>query len=166
MDAMAAILMPGFKESNWTEQEVGIAIGRDRLVIPVIRGLDPYGFIGKYQGLRSDGKTVRHVARGIFGILGTSERTRNRLMSCLLALLLAATSEEDALNKLSFLTSLDAPKRTASHLRDGASRNELFLRSDALRAATNDILRANALPDLPRSLESDGEKGDLGDLPF
>jgi hypothetical protein len=28
MDALAAILTPGFKESNWTDHEVGVAIGR------------------------------------------------------------------------------------------------------------------------------------------
>lgn len=47
MDALAAILMPGFKESDWTDQEIGVAIGRGVLVIPLIRGLTPYGFISK-----------------------------------------------------------------------------------------------------------------------
>lgn len=28
MDALAAILMPGFKDSDWTDQELGVAIGR------------------------------------------------------------------------------------------------------------------------------------------
>jgi len=28
MDALIALLTPGFKESNWTDQEVGVAIGR------------------------------------------------------------------------------------------------------------------------------------------
>jgi hypothetical protein len=32
MDALAAILIPGFKESNWTDQEVGIAVGRGVLL--------------------------------------------------------------------------------------------------------------------------------------
>jgi len=27
MDAMAVVLMPGFKESNWTDHEVGVAVG-------------------------------------------------------------------------------------------------------------------------------------------
>ena len=40
MDALAAILMPGFKESNWTDQEVGVAVGRGVLIIPIMRGLN------------------------------------------------------------------------------------------------------------------------------
>ena len=53
MDAMAAVLMSGFQGANWTDQEVGIAVERGILVVPVIRGLNPYGFIAKYQGLQA-----------------------------------------------------------------------------------------------------------------
>lgn len=84
MDALAAILMPGFKESGWTEQEVGLAIGRGVLVIPIIHGLDPYGFIGKYQGLSASGRTVIRVARDIFDILLNSERARPKILSCVI----------------------------------------------------------------------------------
>jgi hypothetical protein len=76
MDALVAILMPGFKESNWTDQEVGVAIGRGVLVIPIIRGLTPYGFIGKYQGLQANGMTVPQVAEQVFGILVAAPKTR------------------------------------------------------------------------------------------
>jgi len=41
MDALVAILMPGFKESNWTDQEVGVAVGRGVLVIRSCVGLNP-----------------------------------------------------------------------------------------------------------------------------
>lgn len=42
MDAFVAILMPGFKESNWCDQEIGFAVGKGVLIIPVRKGLDPY----------------------------------------------------------------------------------------------------------------------------
>src|SRR5437660_11100386 len=50
MDAMLAILTPGFHESSWTDQEIGFALGRGLFIIPLRHGLDPYGFIGKFQG--------------------------------------------------------------------------------------------------------------------
>ena len=78
MDALAAILMPGFKESNWTDHEVGIAVGRGVLVIPIMRGLNPYGFISKYQGLYAEGKTVATVAGDVFRILVASPKTTSR----------------------------------------------------------------------------------------
>ena len=51
MDVLVALLTDKFSESNWTDQEVGIAIGRGVPVIPVRLGKDPYGFIGKYQAI-------------------------------------------------------------------------------------------------------------------
>lgn len=81
MDALCAILMPGFKESNWTDQEVGVAIGRGVLVIPIRKKLDPYGFIGKFQGFQTNNKNVTEVAEGIFKILSNNEKTKAKLIS-------------------------------------------------------------------------------------
>ena len=52
MDLLVALLTPEFSESNWTDQEVGVAIGREVPVVPIRLGKDPYGFIGKYQAIQ------------------------------------------------------------------------------------------------------------------
>lgn len=52
MDAFVALLTHDFHESLWTDQEVGYAIARSVPVVSVRLGRDPYGFIGKFQGLR------------------------------------------------------------------------------------------------------------------
>lgn len=51
MDVLVALLTKGFHQSLWTDQEIGHAIGRGVLIIPVIVEINPYGFIGKYQGV-------------------------------------------------------------------------------------------------------------------
>lgn len=51
MDVLVALMTTGFHDSNWTDQEVGFALGRGVPVIAVKLGLDPYGFIGKFQAL-------------------------------------------------------------------------------------------------------------------
>lgn len=51
MHALAAFLTPDFHSSNWTDQEVGFALGKSVFVVPVRLGADPYGFISKVQGL-------------------------------------------------------------------------------------------------------------------
>ena len=51
MDLLVALLTPEFSGSNWTDQEIGIAIGRSVPVVPVRLGKDPYGFFGKYQAI-------------------------------------------------------------------------------------------------------------------
>ena len=65
MDALVALLSDGFGESNWTDQEVGVAIGRGVPVIPVKIDLDPYGFIGKWQAIVGQGKRIEVVAEEV-----------------------------------------------------------------------------------------------------
>ena len=58
MDAFVALLTEGFHNSEWTDQEVGYALCLDVPIIPVRLGIDPYGFIGKFQGLSSGWEEV------------------------------------------------------------------------------------------------------------
>jgi TIR domain len=51
MDAFVALLTTDFHESDWTDQEVGYALGRGVPIIAVKLGMTPYGFIGKFQAL-------------------------------------------------------------------------------------------------------------------
>jgi hypothetical protein len=51
MDAFVALMTKTFHESDWTDQEVGFALGRGVPLIAVKLGMAPYGFIGKFQAL-------------------------------------------------------------------------------------------------------------------
>jgi hypothetical protein len=51
MDGFVALMTDKFHESNWTDQEVGYAFARGVPIIAARLGRDPYGFIGKFQGL-------------------------------------------------------------------------------------------------------------------
>lgn len=51
MDGFVALLTGDFHDSDWTDQEVGFALARSVPLIAVRLGRDPYGFIGKFQGL-------------------------------------------------------------------------------------------------------------------
>ena len=53
MDGFVALLTEKFRESKWTDHEVGFAVARGVPIIAVRLGMDPYGFIGKFQGLSS-----------------------------------------------------------------------------------------------------------------
>ncbi|KPZ74682.1 hypothetical protein AN394_00399 [Pseudoalteromonas sp. P1-26] len=107
MDALVAILTPGFEESRWCDQEVGVAIGRDVLVIPIKKGLDPYGFIGKFQGIQAENKTVAQVANAIFEVLVKSPKTKYKILISLSEALSKAQSVEEVREKLSILNSLE-----------------------------------------------------------
>jgi hypothetical protein len=51
MEALVALLTEDYHESLWTDQEVGVAIGRGVPHIAIRLGRDPYGLMGKGQGL-------------------------------------------------------------------------------------------------------------------
>ena len=65
MDVMLAIVEPGFRESAWTDQEIGYALGRGVDVVPVCIGLDPHGFIAKIQGIKAKERLPSSVADDI-----------------------------------------------------------------------------------------------------
>lgn len=125
MDALCAVLMPGFKESNWTDQEVGVAVGRGILVIPIRKELDPYGFIGKYQGFQSIGKNVDQVAEGVFSIISKNPKTRNRIISCLVDLLLLSNNKIEALERINALKKIsDLPQERVLQMKSRFTENE------------------------------------------
>ncbi|WP_196812807.1 MULTISPECIES: toll/interleukin-1 receptor domain-containing protein [unclassified Afipia] len=54
MDGFVALMTKEFHESNWTDQEVGYALARGVPIVAVRLERDPYGFLGKFQGLTTD----------------------------------------------------------------------------------------------------------------
>ncbi len=147
MDALAAILMPGFNESNWTDQEVGIAIGRGVLVIPVMRGATPYRFISKCQGLHAEGNTVTAVSENIFEILIGSPKTRTRMLSCLIETTVRADSEEQALKKIDHLDSIrQILGAYLEQLRDSATSSVPLTASEPQKALNNLLAKYKLKP--------------------
>ena len=65
MDVLIALMSEDFHDSEWTDQEVGVAVGRNVLIIPVKIGKDPYGFIGKYQALPGTWENIPELANAI-----------------------------------------------------------------------------------------------------
>lgn len=58
MNSFVALMTEKFHDSNWTDQEVGYAIGCGIPIITVNLGSNPYGFIGKYQAIKSTWEKV------------------------------------------------------------------------------------------------------------
>ncbi|HBT75748.1 MAG TPA: hypothetical protein DEB39_02220 [Planctomycetaceae bacterium] len=60
MDSFVALMTDKFHDSNWTDQEVGYAMGSGVPIIAVNLGINPYGFIGKYQAIKSNWEKVEN----------------------------------------------------------------------------------------------------------
>jgi hypothetical protein len=79
-DALAAYMTDDFHKSKWTDQEVGFCVGRAILIIPIKVGLDPYGFIGKYQALNGIGKPPIALADEIAGVVTAHPLTASKMV--------------------------------------------------------------------------------------
>lgn len=165
MDALVAILMPGFQESRWCDQEVGFAVGRDVLVIPLRKGLDPYGFIGKYQGIQAQNKTIGDVAEAIFRALIKSPKTKNKILMAMSGAVSNASSPEEALDKVSILKSLDnISVELLDSLKQEVSDNSLLMESQEFINAFNVLLSKFGIQKLNHSKQE--PEMEWEDIPF
>ena len=70
MQVLVPLLTEDFRRSDWTDQEVGVAIGRgDVVIVPIRIDADPYGFIGNIQALSWSRKNVDEIAQELVDLL-------------------------------------------------------------------------------------------------
>lgn len=107
MDAMAAVLTQDFHASNWTDQEVGFALGQGIVVVGVEVPATPYGFMGKHQGLPGRLDAPASLAEAIVrGLLIRSE-TSTKMREALVVGLEDSTSFEMTKRLVSVITSIE-----------------------------------------------------------
>jgi len=64
---LIALMTENFKNSDWTSQEIGFALGRKKPILSINMGMEPYGFIKKYQAIDSTWDTVfRDIKDNLF----------------------------------------------------------------------------------------------------
>ena len=142
MDALAAILTPKFNESNWTDQEVGVAVGRGVLIIPIRKGMNPYGFIGKYQGMQGEGKTIKQVADSVFDILSNHPKTKGKYASDLVDQITLAGNAEKAKEKLILIRKFEAlPQEHLEKTRENCKGNIIITSSTDFIELLNEMLK-------------------------
>ena len=78
-DAMVVFLHPGFKDSFWCDQEVGWALARQRPILPLNYGTNPYGFLGQYQAQRCESASTTQVANFVMDWLIKTPSLHGRL---------------------------------------------------------------------------------------
>jgi TIR domain len=61
------LLTDSFHGSDWTDQETGIAVALNKIIVPLKATLNPYGFIGRYQAQAFPGEK-RNGALNLPGI--------------------------------------------------------------------------------------------------
>ena len=163
MDCMSAMLYDGFHQSNWCDQEVGIALGRNITVLPLLPDSDPYGFLVEYQGIKIKGMYPEALAKEIFKILCDNTNTRSKYLTCLTNLLLSSSSKNDALKWLSLIEEIsnldiDFWKNIQSHVND----NGVLLKTEVLDRLNKHFEFYN----IPKIVKYVATTTNANDLPF
>lgn len=111
MDALVAILTADFVSSKWCDQEVGYALGRGKLVVPLRAGVDPHGFLGKHQGLEIGEQKAADIASRLVEILANNSQSSGRMADALIERLITSSSWDRSKRTMSLLEKLSSLNR-------------------------------------------------------
>lgn len=114
MDALVAVLVPGFIESKWCDQEVGVAIGRRVQIVSVRNELDPHGFIGKFQGIQGAGRSAKEIAIELYEIFRNMPNMGEKILNTLVDDFTNASNFEKAKNLIILIEG--SPYLTTKHI--------------------------------------------------
>lgn len=106
-DALVALLHPEFHESNWTDQEIGFAMGCGVPVFSIRFGQDPYGFIGRFQAFDATGKSAPTLARELSDTYRKNKQTQGVMAEALVGLFEQSNNFASAKERLSYLEEIE-----------------------------------------------------------
>lgn len=104
-DSMVALMVNNFHESKWTDQEIGFAMGRDILIIPIRMGQDPYGFIAKFQAISSTNMST--LTNDIFDSILKNKKTNKKMSYALMYKFENSNSFAAAKKNIDYLERID-----------------------------------------------------------
>lgn len=105
-DSLVAMLHPTFHSSNWTDQEIGFAMGRGLPVFAIRFGQDPYGFIGRFQAFSGQDKSAFAIARELFDSYRKNKQSQRRMAEVLVSLFEDSGSFSEAKSRIGYLEEL------------------------------------------------------------
>lgn len=106
-DSLVALLHPDFHRSNWTDQEIGFAMGRGLPTFAIRFGQDPYGFIGRFQGFTGANKPAEALAKELFEAYRKNKQTQKRMAEVLVSLFEDSDSFAFAKIRIGYLEQLE-----------------------------------------------------------
>lgn len=133
MHALLAYCSPNFADSDWTAQEVGFAFGKEVLVVSVLAGENPTGFLERWQGIRgvvNSEETARDMAESVFEMLAAADAAKEPL-------------SEGLASRLKFASSWDAASFIMSKLVEVGRFSQSAVETIRLAQAANDQVGQN-----------------------
>ena len=166
-DACLALLTPGFRESDWTDQEVGFCLARNLLVIPLEFGQTPYGFLARVQALPvKKGQSQADISLAVFELLARKPESRDAMARALVQRWANTTSWGDARENYGFLKMIP-PEAWNQQLVNEVwnARDRVHdLETANINWQSSDVALANLFTDLPFTRPAPPRSDD--DIPF
>lgn len=95
-DIFIPVFTENFKESEWTNQEVGIAVATNKFIIPLQVTVAPFGFIGKFQSLKANATDLEVTTKEIVKLIKNRSQFSEDLKNFVINSLALSGSFEDA----------------------------------------------------------------------
>ncbi len=105
-ETLVALLHQDFHASNWTDQEIGFAMGRGVPAFAIRFEQDPYGFIGRFQAFNGSKKNASALARELFDAARKNKQTQRRMSEVLVGLFEQSNSFAEAKARVGYLEDL------------------------------------------------------------
>jgi nucleoside 2-deoxyribosyltransferase len=113
-DALVALLHNDFHQSNWTDQEIGFAMGRGVPTFAIRLGQDPYGFIGRFQAFNGISKGAEELAKELFDVYRTNKQTQEIMADVLVGLFEDSDTFAEAKTRMGYLVEIEHWKSSYS----------------------------------------------------
>lgn len=107
-DVFIPIVTSNFTLSKWTDQESGIAFTKEKVIVPIsVDGNNPYGFIGKFQGMKVDSKSPIDCSEIIRAIIRRKPQLETQIIDSLIKSFAASRSWNSAKERASLLLTFE-----------------------------------------------------------
>lgn len=164
MNALCAILVKKFRSSSWCDQEVGFALGQNKLCIPIKKEIIPYGFLGRYQMIKADGLNANQVAQKIAECIFGDNRTHGVYCNNLARLLINSKTTEKALQWIDTINSFPTIERVYVEIINKEYSHNPILLQPTILLKINNLFKEHNLPIALFSFEDNDISPD--ELPF
>jgi len=132
-DIFIPIISENFHKSKWTDQESGIAVEKDKFIIPVsIDGYTPYGFLGKYQACKLKTHSSSELADSVSNIvraIASRKTFSNNIAELVIKKLQTVATFDNAARLLSVLDVISLSSEQANTVIKFASGNNQIFES-------------------------------------
>lgn len=152
------LLTKNFTQSEWTDQESGMAIAYSKIIIPLSVNMDIHGFLGRYQALKLKVRTLDESCKKILLVLNENEKLKENLQNDFIYTFVRSSSFFEANDKSELIENLGPyNSNQLNEIIQGCVNNSQIYEAFTARKKVRAFFKKNH-KSVKRSLRKDFEK--------